>query len=255
MDKITAYIVDDERLAIDVVGQLLNDISEIEIVGTSSKSTEAVKAIIRLKPQLLFLDIQMPGLNGFEVIEQILEVYSPTIIFTTAFDEFAIRAFDVHAVAYLLKPLQRDKFTAAVQRAQESIRNATQETMLLQLRTLLDAELHKPTQLQRIMIKDAKRIVYIPLTDILYFEAAGDYVKVIGENQIHLAQYSMQQLQLELPADQFVRIHRSWIVRIDAVKEFIPYFNGEYYVIMRQGDKLKLSRGYKSAMSPFFQGL
>ena len=255
MVKITAYIVDDERLAIDVVCQLLNDFSEIDIVGTSSKSTDAVKTILRLKPQLLFLDIQMPGLNGFDVIDQILAVYSPTIIFTTAFDEFAIRAFDVHAVAYLLKPLQRDKFAAAVQRAQESIRNATQETMLLQLRALLSSELHKPAQLQRIMIKEAKRIVYIPLTDILYFEAAGDYVKVMGENQVHLAQYSMQQLQLELPADQFVRIHRSWIVRIDAVKEFIPYFNGEYYVIMKQGDKLKLSRGYKSAMSPFFQGL
>jgi len=254
-DKISTYIVDDESLAIEVVRQLLHDFSELEIVGTSTKSAEAVKEILRCKPQLLFLDIQMPGLNGFEVMEQILQVYTPTLIFTTAFDEFAIRAFEVHAMAYLLKPLQRDKFKAAVQHAIRMVHDSNQEAMLLQMRALLSSELRKPDRLQRIMIKDAKRIVYLALTDILYFEAAGDYVKVVCDGQVHLAQYSLQQLQLELPSDEFVRIHRSWIVRIDAVKEFIPYFNGEYYVIMKQGDKLKLSRGYKTGMSPFFQGL
>lgn len=256
MDKITAYIVDDEQLAIDAVTEMLLGHHAIHILGSATSSTEALNDILHLKPQLLFLDIQMPEWNGFDLVTRVLTHYTPAIIFTTAYDAYAIQAFDIHAQGYLLKPIRREKLLATVDLTIKQLKAHQEETLLHQLQSLLQSQSSEVTPLlDKLMIRDAKRIQYIALSDIIYLEAAGDYVKVFTNSRTLLAQYSLHYLQEHLPGNMFLRIHRSWIIRMDMVKEFIPYFNGEYYVVMKQGDKLKLSRRYRDAAKVFFPGL
>lgn len=255
-DKIRGYIVDDESLSIDVVTSMLTEFPEIELIGSCTNSAQALQNILQLKPDVLFLDIQMPELNGFDLLGKVLEVYTPAVIFITAFDTYAMRAFEVHALGYLLKPIERKKFKSTVDNVLKNIRKMNDEEVLTQLKKLLIAQQQSTSRvLDKIMIRHSKRIQFIPLQEIIYIEAAGDYVKVITEQQTALAHHSLNELQSLLPPTQFVRIHRSWIIQVNQVKEFIPYFNGEYYVIMSQGDRLKISRNYKTIVSNFFPGL
>lgn len=252
--KITAVIVDDEPLSIDVIEAYLKPFAEIEIIGKFSRSSEAAEAIPKLNPNLLFLDIQMPVMDGFELIETIIGQVNPYIIFTTAFDQYAIKAFDVNAVGYLLKPFDREKFNAAVAKFLNQFSGKPDDTVYDNILSLLG---QRPlnTSLKRIMVKDAKKIFYIPVSEIIHFEASGDYVKAVTSTASHLVNYTLSQLESQLSVKDFVRIHRSHIINVKQVKEFVPYFNGEYQVVMANRDTVKMSRNYKDNLRKIFPEL
>lgn len=252
--KITAVIVDDEPLSIDVIEAYLQPFAEIEIIGTFSRSLEAAERIPELRPNLLFLDIQMPVMDGFDLIEAIIGQVNPYIIFTTAFDQYAIKAFDVNAIGYLLKPFDREKFNAAVTRFLNQFSGKPDDILYDNIMSILN---RRPgnASLKRIMVKDAKKIFYIPVSDIVRFEASGDYVRAVTATAAHLVNYTLSQLESQLSPKDFVRIHRSHIINVKQVKEFVPYFNGEYQVVMTNRDTVKMSRNYKDNLRKIFPEL
>ncbi|WP_118949694.1 LytR/AlgR family response regulator transcription factor [Taibaiella helva] len=253
--RITAIIVDDELLPADVIEEYLKDFPEIALAGRFTKSRQAAEKILALQPDLVFLDVQMPVMNGFELLDAIAGKHDPYVIFTTAYDQYAIRAFEVNAVGYLLKPFDRDKFGQAVRRFLERHSSGREQHLYDDLLRILRERQTPATYLDRIAIKEAQRIFYLPVADILYFEAAGDYIKVITAQGYHLINDSLGALEQKLDPQQFIRIHRSHIIQAGQVQEFIPYFNGEYKVVMRNKDTLKMSRNYKQNLSRVFRDL
>lgn len=252
----TAVIVDDESLSISVIETYLKAFPEISLVGKFTKSGQAVDKIIALQPDLLFLDVQMPVMNGFELLEAIEGEYNPYVIFTTAFDQYAIKAFEVNAIGYLLKPFDAGKFNNALNKFLLRYNShATSSNMYAGLLKMLQEQQQSATWLERIMIKDLQRIFYIPVTEVFYFEASGDYVKVVTAEKVHLVNESLAALEQKLSPQQFIRIHRSFIINTEQVAEFIPYFNGEYKLVMRNKDTLKMSRNYKHNLTRIFKEL
>lgn len=252
---ITAVIVDDEALSVSVIKALLKAFPEIELIATFTKSTQAAAQLPELKPELLFLDVQMPALDGFELLSRIEGSINPYVIFTTAFDQYAIRAFEVNAIGYLLKPFDKDKFELAVRKFLDRYRSTPKEEHLYSdLLQLLRDRQTPAAQPDRIMIRESRRIFYLPVPEVCYFEASGDYVKVVTPDKTHLINDSLTALEQRLPQG-FVRIHRSFIINTDMVTEFLPYFNGEYKVVMRNKDIVKLSRSYKENLTRIFPEL
>lgn len=253
--RISAVIVDDEPLPASVIEEYLKDFPEIALAGRFTKSRQAAEKIPQLRPDLLFLDVQMPVMNGFELLEAISGKHDPYVIFTTAYDQYAIRAFEVNAVGYLLKPFDRDKFGQAVRRFIDRHSGGKAQDIYGDLLRMLREKPAPQAYLDRIAIKEVQRIFYLPVADILYFEAAGDYVKVFTAEGHHLISDSLSALEHKLDPAQFIRIHRSHIINASAVREFIPYFNGEYKVVLRNQAVLKMSRNYKENLSRVFREL
>lgn len=253
--KVTAILVDDESLSMDVITAYLKPYKDITIAGAFSRSSDAVEAIIRLKPDLLFLDINMPVLNGFQLLEALIGKHDPYIIFTTAFDQYAIKAFEVNAIGYLLKPFDRKKFDAVIEKY-FSISNARPDAAVYEsLVKMLREKPAVPEYLDQFMVKTAQKIIYVPAEEVYYITASGDYVTLVTVSGQHIISTSLAALEAQLSPEQFVRIHRSAIINTKQVKEFIPYFNGEYHVVMRNSDTLKMSRNYKENLARVFKGL
>lgn len=233
-----ALIVDDEELARHIVREMLQSHPEIEIAAECANGMEAVKAVAEHKPTLIFLDVQMPKLTGFDVLELIgTEV---PVIFVTAYDEFAMRAFDVHAVDYLLKPIGRERFEAALDRAKRRLGErmpAPQE---------LAAAARPPQQyLERLVVKDGTRVTLIPVGKLDYAEAQDDYVALASQGRKHLKQQTIASLEACLNPDNFVRIHRSYIVNLERVVRIEPYAKESRIAILTDGARLPVSRaGY-----------
>lgn len=253
--RYTAILVDDEALSLTVIEDYLNAFPEIRIAGKFTKSRQAAEKIISQKPDLVFLDIQMPGLNGFELLEAIAGEHNPYIIFITAFEEHAIRAFDYNAIGYVLKPFDKQKFELCVRKFLKHQASDKSNTTLTELAYLLRGSAPPPEYLQHIMIKDASRIFYVPVDEVIYFEASGDYVKVVLAGKQYLVHESLSNLEQQLSPQQFSRIHRSHIINVRQVKEFVPLFNGIYNLIMSNRHELKLSRTYKDNLARIFKGL
>lgn len=258
LQPITALVIDDEKLSRDLVKLYLGSHPNIELKGECANGLDALNLIGSEAPDLIFLDVQMPDLNGFELLRELQAERQPAIIFTTAYDQFAMKAFDVNAVAYLLKPFGRSRFDQAVRKAVALIAQRRQPELEQKLRNLLaDYDTWKasasktPAFLSRILIKEPKKAFFLKTRDILYFEAAGDYVSACTDQKKHVFHDSLQHLESCLDPQVFIRIHRSAIVNIDAIKEMQPHFNGEYLVILKNGDQLKLSRSYKDALKHF----
>ncbi len=248
-------IIDDEQLAIDVIAEYLKPRVEFEITGKYTKPKQAIEQILKQKPDLLFLDIKMPGADGFEILQSVIHAHKPYVIFTTAFDQYAIKAFEVNAVGYLLKPIDKEKFNEALARLL-TLYKANQLESLYSGITNLIAQKPEPDKfLERVMVKDPRSIQFIEVKDILYFEAAGDYVKAVSRSAEKIISYTMTQLEGELSPELFQRIHRSHIVNIKEIREFEPHFNGEYVLNVSNGAKLKMSRNYKENLSRIFRGI
>ena len=239
---IRVLIVDDEALARDTIRLLLEDRSEIEIVGECHDGDEAVEAIVTQAPDLVFLDVQMPGKTGFDVVEAIGPERMPVVIFATAYDQYALRAFDAHALDYLLKPYDDDRFEKALDRALEQIRQRQigaigQELMALVEERRAERDEPAPTSerapLERLMIKERDTLFFVKVEDIDWIEASGDYVGLHVGKKTHLLRESMSGMETKLDPKRFVRIHRSTIVNVERIKKLSPYFHGDYIVYLQ----------------------
>ena len=249
--RIRVLIVDDEPLARERIRDLLASANDVEIVGECENGKEAVDLIREKKPDLLFLDVQMPHLDGFGVVEEIGAEEMPTTIFVTAYDRHALRAFEVHALDYLLKPFDAERFGKALERARIRL-GQKQGQMNPQLEALLSDVQTRSKPLERIMIKTSGRIFFLRLEEIDYIEAAGNYVRLHVGKEDHLLRETMSSLESKLDPRKFLRIHRSTIVNIESVKELQPLFHGEYAVLLRDGTQLTLSRGYRDKLEEHF---
>jgi two-component system LytT family response regulator len=247
--KIRTLIVDDELLARERLRQLLHSEPEIELVGECADGQQAVEVIQKEAPDLIFLDVQMPELDGFGVLESIPAESAPVIVFVTAHDKFALRAFEVHAVDYLLKPFDRERFQKALSRALDRVKHraGAGETQAQQAAVL--AELKPPTKpLERLAVKTGGRVIFLKLDEIDYIEAAHNYVELHVQKQSHLLRETLNSIEARLPAEKFVRISRSVMVNIERVKELQPLFYGEYTVTLHNGTRLTLSRRYRDKL-------
>jgi two-component system LytT family response regulator len=232
-------IIDDEPLARSIVKEFLQKHRQLQLVAECSDGFEGVKAIQQYQPDLIFLDIQMPKINGFEMLELLEQ--TPAVIFTTAFDEYAIKAFEAHAIDYLLKPFNQDRFDKAISKWNEqrsqSNEKATQD--------LLETASQSPAQSQRIVIKDGSKIKIIPVHDVHYLEAADDYVKIHTKDGYFLKNKTMSHFERVLDGQQFVRSHRSYIVNVQQITRIDPYEKDSHVAILRSGVKVPVSRsGY-----------
>ena len=248
--KIRVLIVDDEPLARERLRKLLDKEPEIELLGECSDGAAAVEAIRRQSPDVVFLDVQMPELDGFGVLARISGVQMPAVIFSTAHDQFALKAFEVHAVDYLLKPFDKDRFQTALRRAIDQVRRRQTGDLSQRLSALLadvrpDA---KAKYLERIAVKSSGRVIFVKVDDIDWIEAADNYVSLHVGAEEHLHRETMAALETQLPPEKFMRISRSSIVNMDRIKELQPLFHGEYTVILRNGAKLTLSRSYRDKL-------
>lgn len=239
---INAIIIDDEKIARDVVKTYLQKHQqEIHVVAECTNGFEGVKAITELKPDLIFLDIQMPKLTGFEMLELLDE--QPCIIFSTAYDEFAIRAFEMSAADYLLKPYDQERFDKAIQQAMDKIGN-TKKTEVDEVLKNVNQTIEK---LERVVIKQGTKIIILSIDEINYFEAQDDYVAVHTEDgKKYLKQWTMKFLEEALPVDRFVRVHRSYIVKLDSIDKLEAYSKDSYLAKLKSGETTLVSRsGYQ----------
>lgn len=231
-------IIDDEPLARSIVKEYLQKHPDLELVEECNDGFEGLKAIQQHGPDLVFLDIQMPKINGFEMLELVDQ--PPSVIFTTAFDEYAIRAFEAHAIDYLLKPFNQERFDKAVAKWQEH--RSTRDT---QTQELLESAAMSPSQNQRIVVKNGSKIKIIPVHDVFYLEAADDYVKIHTPEGYFLKNKTMNHFEQSLDSAQFVRSHRSYIVNVQQITRIDPYEKDNHVAILRSGAKVPVSRsGY-----------
>jgi len=245
--KVRTLIVDDESLARERLRQLLQDEPEIELVGECADGTKALEAIQKQSPDLIFLDIQMPELDGFGVLQAMTSTPAPVVVFVTAHDKFALRAFEVHAADYLLKPFDRERFKKALARALDRVKH--REGAAQQAQAAVLAELKPPSRpLERLAVKTSGKVIFVKLEDVDYIESAHNYVEVHVDKQSHLLRETLNSIEARLPAEKFVRISRSVIVHIERVKELQPLFYGEYAVTLHNGTRLTLSRRYRDRL-------
>ncbi|MCU1287989.1 MAG: yehT 1 [Acidobacteria bacterium] len=251
--KIKTLIVDDEPLARERVKRFLRDIADIEIIGECGDGAQAVSLIKSEKPDLVFLDIQMPEKNGFEVIKSLDAKTVPTVIFVTAYDQYALQAFEVHALDYLLKPFNRERLQRAVSRAREHIERRNFGSLDERLAALIaDLKIEKK-YLERLVVKSVGRVFFIKTEEIDWIEAAGNYLKLHVGKESHLIRETMNAIETKLNPDKFLRIHRSTVVNIDSIKELHPMFSGDYSVILRDKTELTLSRNYRERFLELFE--
>jgi two-component system LytT family response regulator len=250
--KIGVLLVDDERLARDRIRELLRGEADMEIVGECGSGREALSVIAQRAPDLVFLDIQMPEMNGFEVLAALGEGPLPCVVFVTAYDQFALRAFDVHALDYLLKPFDRERFEKALCRAREALRGRDQvalnERMVALLREVGQEAGRRSPYLHRLVVKNDGRSVLIKVEDVDWIESSGNYLRVHVAGACHMLRETMASLEDRLDPEKFARIHRSAIVNIDRIRELSPYFHGDYMVKLGDGTELTLSRSYRDRL-------
>ena len=228
-------IADDEAPARRIVRSYLAGRADVEVVAEAENGLEVVDAVRTLEPDLVVLDIQMPGMTGFEAIEAIGVEAMPAVVFATAYDEFALRAFDVHAVDYLLKPFSRERFDRAVERA-------------LARKPREIAPLVSSAPLERVVVRDRDRLFFVPADEILHLSAEGNYVRIHTADKSHLVRGTLADLESRLDPKRFARIHRSGIVNIAAIKEIRAHFHGDYVVTLRNGETVRLSRRYQGRL-------
>lgn len=240
---IQAVLADDEVLARQKLRQLLREIPEIEVAGEGATAAETIDLVRATKPDLLFLDVRMPDMDGFDVVGQLEAdgtVTMPSVIFTTAYDRYALRAFEIHAIDYLLKPFTLERFRAATQRALQHIKNLRQNPQAA-------TKTHNGSPYtSRIVFKSKGRILFLPVSEICWIGAEENYVRICTQNETHLLRETMARLEEKLDPGTFLRVHRSSIVNLQYVKEVRPETDGDYGVVLRNGQKIPMSRSYRA---------
>lgn len=268
MSKIRSIIVDDEPLALSLIRAKLNKIHSVEIIAQCQNGREAVSKIMDLSPDLVFLDIQMPGLNGFDVIKKLQSDITPLIIFTTAYEQYAINAFEIHAVDYVLKPIDLERIETAVARAQERLEGKVEGAEKLKIMGALNviAE-HENRQIypvenkhvtsaennkdRKIVIKERDEITLLKQTNIAWVDAAGDYCCLHADGETHIKRTTLKNLLDDLDPARFKRVHRSTIVNLDYIEKVIPHTKGEFFLELGELDRIKVSRNYRDVIKEF----
>lgn len=246
MERLSVLVVEDEPLTQEYICALVAEDPELKLLGGCGTVAEGLAAINAEQPDLLLLDVQLPEGDGFVLLGALEEL--PAVIFITAYDRYALRAFRVHAVDYLLKPFERERFREAIGRAKAQLRSSGVEAMAMvgRLRALLtEMQAAVPNRPERLMIKAGGRVTFLPVVEIDWIEAKGNYVQLHAGREAYRLRESLSALEEKLDQQCFVRIHRSFIVNLEQVREFQPWFHGEYIVILKDGTKLKLTRRYK----------
>jgi len=246
---IRALIVDDEPLARRRLERLLEGEPDAELVAACGTGPEAVESIRRHAPDLLFLDVQMPGLDGFGVLESLGEAVPPAVVFVTAFDAYAVQAFEANALDYLLKPFDADRFHRAFQRAEERLRRPEAGTAPAQLTRLLETLNRQRTIAERLAIRTDGRVYFVRVADIDWIETASNYVRLHAGKTSHLLREPLSSLELRLDPERFLRIHRTTVVNVERLRELQPWFSGEFIAILHDGTRLKVSRGYRDRVA------
>ena len=272
MIKLKTIVVDDEALARKLVLSCLKDLPEVEVLKECTNGREAIDAVLALEPDLMVLDISMPGLNGFEVIKKIQPELLPMVIFCTAYERYALDAFDVHAVDYIVKPLDEQRLHLAVKRAlarhMEELHLGEDKASLLGAIDEIARKVEKrstvrkptndvpipPDPERKITIRDRDSIKLIKIDSIAWVDAAGDYMCVHAEGETHIMRCTMTQLLEELDDDVFKRVHRSTIVNLNCIEEVIPHTKGEYFLQISHGERIKVSRNYRDTIKSFLTG-
>lgn len=250
---IRTLIVDDEPLARDRIKRFLRDEADIEIVGDAGNGKAALEAIREYQPDLVFLDIQMPEKTGFDAIRSIAEKDLPAVIFVTAYDQYALQAFEVHALDYLLKPFTRERLLKSVARARDQIENRRLGTLDERLVTLIADLKADKKYLERLVIKSVGRVFFLKTDEIDWIEASGNYLKLHVGRESHMIRETMNGIEAKLDPNKFFRIHRSTVVHIDRIKELHPMFSGDYSVLLQDGTELALSRNYRERILELFE--
>jgi len=268
LNEIATLIVDDESLARRGLELRLGKYADVKIVGQCCNGREALAAIPELCPNLVFLDIQMPGMDGFDVVRQLQGDDMPLVVFATAFDQYAIKAFDVHAVDYILKPVDEEYLDRALQRVRQQLSqksDAHDKQRLLEV--ISDITGKVPAEIEKwlgrgeglvqkypdkIAVKDAGDITLVPIAEIEWVDAAGDYMCLHAAGEIHVMRITMKQLEVQLDPALFQRVHRSTLVNLNRVDKICSHINGEYHLILKGGARLKMSRSYKDKLQRFF---
>ncbi len=248
MKKIKVLVVDDEPLARERLTTLLSQEPDVEQITPARDGEEAITTIHDDSPDLVFLDVQMPQMNGFDVIEAVGSDKMPLVIFVTAYDQHALKAFQVRALDYLLKPFDRERFTDALQRARKQLeRDETGDLGRRLLALVKDLRRDQPRS-ERLVVKSGGRLFFLRADEIDWVEAAGNYVRLHVGPASHLLRETMNALEGRLDPEKFFRIHRSRIVNMERIQELQPWLNGEYAVLLRTGTRLTLSRGYREKL-------
>ncbi|HEX2076182.1 MAG TPA: LytTR family DNA-binding domain-containing protein [Longimicrobium sp.] len=248
-------VVDDEPYARVKLERLLAD-EDAEVLAVCANGPEAVAAVQQLRPDLLFLDIQMPEMDGFEVLRAIAPVHLPETVFVTAFDQYALRAFEVNALDYLLKPFGQERFHAAFARAEQRLRESARPDDVMRLLEHLarqpgaaDAPASGDVHLEWLFVRKGQRVVKLPVPEINWFEAEGNYVRIHVKGETYLIRERMMALQARLDPRRFARIHRNAIVNLSFVREMRPWSSAAFVVLLEDGTELRLSRRYRTRLS------
>jgi two-component system, LytTR family, response regulator len=248
---IRVLIADDEALARKFIRRMLKDDHDVEIVGECTNGKEAVAMIRKQNPDVVFLDVQMPEMDGFAVLESIGIERLPQIIFATAYEQYALRAFELHALDYLLKPFDQARFKNAIKHAKERFRSERQSEGRTQISALLESIKNKPQYLDRLMIKAGGRISFLRTDEISWIEADDKYVHLHTGKISPMVRQTLSAMETQLDPRKFRRIHRSAIVNVERIKELQPLFSGEHSILLQDGTKLTLSRKYKDKLFEF----
>lgn len=267
-DRLTAIVVDDESLAREGLVLRLEKLGGVDVLASCSSGREALRAISEQEPDMVFLDIQMPGMGGFDLIKELQQDNMPLIVFVTAYDAFAVDAFNVHAVDYLLKPIEQERLAESVERVRMQLgqadRGDPEKQRLLEIvmeltgksptavKDLLDTGPDATQHADRLAIRDGSATLFVPVRDIDWIDAAGDYMCVHVKGETHIMRTTMKELESQLDPNVFQRVHRSTIVNLRRVEKISSHINGEFHLTLTSGHSLKMSRSYKDKVRHFF---
>ncbi len=255
MERIRTLIIDDEPLARTGIRRLLEKDPEVEILGECGDGLEAAEQIKRVHPDLIFLDIQMPEMDGFAVLDSLAPDELPIVVFVTAYDQHALHAFQVHALDYLLKPFEEERFREALDRAKAQLRQKNGSQITRRILEMLDGNREERQTPGRIMVRNAGRITFVRVEEVDWIEAQGDYVCLHCQGKKHLVREKISEMEAQLASDRFLRIHRSTIVSIPRIKEMQPLFHGEYAVVLHDGTRLTMSRSFRDRVFERLSGI
>jgi two-component system LytT family response regulator len=259
MNNLTVLLADDEPLVRDMLKTYLAELPWVQIEGECRNGKEVVKALRNGSPDVLLLDIHMPELNGLDALKEVSPDSRPLVIFITAYDEYALKAFQMHAIDYLLKPVEAEQLFAALEKARRYKIGSQEQVNLQAIEKLFNTLSQKATFekdstakfLKRILVKENKKYHFVTVEEVVYFEGAGDSVLLHKEKTKHFINESLTSLEAKLDPNHFIRIHRSTIVNVNFIQSLQPYFNSEFHITMKNGVEVKLSRHYKDRLKAF----